>query len=99
MVRASNTASEAAHQVPEIQTDEDSPAAALRRRLETASNLACKGPTDLVSTVSVVLPLSGEPGEIDWLEAVGRRLAVERELVYRTKVGARSITIIFSNRV
>ncbi len=89
----------AANGIPEILADEDSPQAAWRRRLETASNLACKGPSDLVSTVSVVLPLSGEPGEVEWLEAVGRRLAVERELAYRTKVGAHTITITYSNRV
>ncbi len=99
MVRASNTVAEAARRVPEVQADDDSPAAVWRRRLETASNLACKGPTDLVSTVSVVLPLSGEPGEVEWLEAIARRLAVERELVCRAKVGAHSITISYSNRV
>ncbi len=99
MARASNTVTGAAHQVTGIEADEDSPAAAWRRRLETAGNLVCNGPTDLVSTVSVVLPLSGEPGEVEWLEAIARRLAVERELVYRTRVGAHTITITYSNRV
>ncbi len=99
MARASNTAAGAASVVPGAQTDEGSLAAVWRRRLETASNLVCDGPTDLVSTVSVVLPLSGEPGEVEWLEAIARRLAVERELVYRTRVGAHTITITYSNRV
>ncbi len=99
MVRASDTAVGAGSRSAAAQTDGDSPAAVCRRRLETASNLVCHGPSDLVSTVSVVLPLSGEPGEVNWLEAIGRRLAVERELVYRTKVGAHSITITYSNRV
>lgn len=99
MVRASNPAGEAVYRAPDFVADEDAPAAIWRRRLETASNFVCHGPSDLVSNVSVVLPLSGEPGEVEWLEAVGRRLAVERELVYRTKVGPHSITITFSNRV
>jgi hypothetical protein len=99
MIRASNAAGEAARRAPQIVADEDSPAAIWRKRLETASNLACHGPSDLVSNVSVVLPLREEPGEVEWLEALGKRLAVERELAYRTKVGLHSITITFSNRV
>ena len=70
-----------------------------RKRLETAGNLLCRLCPDEVSTVSVVLPLDGQPDEIERLKALGRRLADERELSFQAKQGSHSITITFSNRV
>ncbi len=70
-----------------------------RKRLETAGNLLCRLCPDEASSVSVVIPLSGQAGEAERLAAIGMRLADERELIYRTRVGAHSITITYSNRV
>jgi len=78
---------------------EEEKTAMWRGRLETARNLVCRCPSDLASTISVILPISGQPGEAALLEAFGRRLAAERELAYRSRVGSHSITIAFSNRV
>ena len=79
--------------------DYEAPEAACGRRLETAGNLLCHARSDVVSTVSVVVPLSDRAGEAWRLEALGRRIAAERELNLRTTLRERSITFILSNRV
>ncbi len=70
-----------------------------RKRLETAGNVLCRLGPDEASSVSVLIPLRGKAGEVERLETLGRRLANERELVYRARVGVHSITITYSNRV
>ena len=86
-------------QAPQVEAARESSEACWRRSLETAGNLLCRMHPDEMSTVSVVLPLSGQVGEVQRLEALGKRLAAERELAFRARTGLHSVTITLSNRV
>jgi hypothetical protein len=101
---ASSSASSATRQAPDQFPKFDVESATIAeamcgRRLETAGNMLCHAPSDAISTVKVVFPLSDRDGEAWRLDALGRRVAAERELTLRTVVRERSITFIFSNRV